>query len=265
MNDSTFYFHLNTSKLPDSADLDTIFPMVYNDSPSLLIHSFFQHPAQAIAPVMNSISGYDWYIYISLILSFGVALIWYFIPERLSTIFSVSVKSDVLKLNERENPDPGAVVTFFFLINSLVNMSFLAFYALRNLLEYDFGTMDIWKIMLYLTAVISAVFILKMAIIGIAGFIFNTLEMAKKQVRLYFNSNIALGVILLPLLFVLAIVQSPILLFIILFFVAIIFLIRWVQVIRLGLSITHFNFFHLILYLCTLEIIPMLILFKIFM
>ncbi len=231
----------------------------------MVTDTFFQQSSLDMMPLFNQATTYTWFLYLLLFLSFGVALIWYLIPERLTHTFAISVKPDTARLNERESPAPGAVVTFFFLMNSFINISFLIFYVLKYLCDYDFGKLVYGYAMLYIAAIISVAYLLKMILAGLAGWMFDTFQMARKQAGIYFNSNIALGVVLLPLLFVLVIIPHIYLLYVILFIVAILFLIRWVQVIRLGISITHFNFFHLILYLCTLEIIPVLVVFKIFM
>jgi len=265
MNDSIFDDLFYANRLTDSIVYNTVASGEKVDSANMIIGTFFQNSLQEVAPVLNHSSAYTWFIYLLLFLSFGVAIIWYLIPERLTYAFSISIKPDAARLNEKESPAPGAVVTFYFLMNSIINMSFLIFYVLKNFLDYEFEDWNYWKAMLYIAVVISSVYILKMMMVGIAGWVFNTFDMAKKQTRMYFNSNISLGVILLPLLFILVIIPNDYLLYAILFIVAIVFLIRWIQVIRLGMSITQFNFFHLILYLCTLEIIPVVVLIKIFM
>lgn len=264
MNDSIFNDLFYSNRLTDSIVYDMVASGEKADSVNIITDTFFQYSMQEVAPLLNQSSGYTGFMYLLLFLSFGVALIWYLIPERLIYAFLISVKSEAARLNEKESPAPGAVVTFFFLINSLINLSFLVFYVLKYLLDYDFGELGYGYAMLYIAAIISGVYLLKMAMAGIAGWVFDTFQMARKQAAIYFNSNIVLGVALLPLLFVLVIIPHLFLLYAILFIVAILFLIRWVQVIRLGISITHFNFLHLILYLCTLEIIPMLVVFKIF-
>ncbi len=265
MNDSTFNFLIEPYKLSDSINAATTASATPVDSSTKVVDTFFQTSIQDITPLVNHSDNYGYFIYLLFFLLFVVSLIWYLIPERLTYAFSISVKLDAGRINERESPAPGAVVTFFFLLNSVICMSYLLYYTLKNLYDYNFEDWNYWKAMLYIAAVLSSVYLLKMMMVGMAGWIFNTLDMAKKQARMYFNSNITLGVILLPLLFILIIIPNIYILFTILFITAIVFLIRWVQVIRLGISITHFNFFHLILYICTLEIIPVLVLIKIFM
>lgn len=265
MNDSIIYFPGSKKLLDDPVYFDSIFTVMDHDSLPAFTGTFIQQAALEITPVLNNTPAYTWFVYLLLFQSFVVALIWYFIPERILYAFSITIKSDVARLNEKERPAPGAIVTMFFLINALVNVSFLIYYTLINILAFDFENWTYWEAVLYIALIIGGLFLVKMAAVRLAGLVFNTIEMARKQVRIYFNSNIALGVFLLPLLFILLVIPEIYVLYGILFIVSIVFLIRWIQVISLGISITHFNFFHLILYLCTLEIIPMVVLIKIFM
>jgi uncharacterized membrane protein YhdT len=265
MNDSIVNYFFYEGQLIDSIVRDTVSSEEKLDSTNIITNTFFQYTIQDVVPIVNQSSGFTWIIYFLLFMSFGVALIWYLIPERLTYAFSISIKPDAILLNERESPAPGVVVTFFFLMNSVITLSFLIYYVLKNVFSYDFKDWSYWKVMLYIAIIISSVYIIKMILVGLAGWVFNTYDMAKKQARMYFNSNISLGVILLPLLFILVIIPNIYLLYGILFIVLIVFLIRWIQVVSLGISITHFNFFHLILYLCTLEIIPVVVLIKIFL
>lgn len=265
MNDSTLFFSFDTTPSNAQNVSDTSLHIASVDSSNIIVDSFFQQTIQEINPIFKYSADYSWFIYLSFFLMFIVALIWYLIPERLTYAFSISVKPDSTRLNEKESPAPGAVVTFFFLMNSLITFSFLLYYVLKYMYRYDFEGWSYWEAMFYIAVVLSSVYIIKMTLVVIAGWVFDTFEMAKKQTRIYFNSNIAMGVTLLPLLFILVIVPNIYLLYLIIFIAAIVFIIRWVQVVRLGVSITHFNFFHLILYLCTLEIIPVLVLMKIFM
>ena len=265
MNDSTDIFWFYSSQITDS-NVPVVDSSGMNcDSSDYIIESFFQHSQQEIVPMLNNSADYHWFIYVLLFFAFSVALIWYFIPERLSSIFSLSVRSIISWSPEKKNTDPGIVVSLFFLLNSLVTLSFLIFYVLRKLFKYDFAGLDDFQVLAFIAVLLVLIYILKMAFVALAGFLFDTSEMAGKQRRVYFNFNNTLGVILLPLLFLLLIIPSIYLLYVILCIVAIIFMLRWAQIISLGISMSHFNIIHLILYLCTLEIIPMLVLFKIFM
>ena len=265
MNDSIINFPGSKKFLEDTQFSDSVIGILDHDSIHASSVTFIQQSTIEIAPVLNNAPTFTWFIYLLLFQLFIVALVWYFIPERILYAFSITIKSDVTKLNEKERLAPGAIVTVFFLINALINVSFLIYYTLMNIFTFDFDNWTYWEAVLYIALIIGGLFLVKMAAVRLAGLVFNTIEMARKQVRIYFNSNIALGVFLLPLLFILLVIPEIYVLYGILFIVSIVFLIRWIQVISLGISITHFNFFHLILYLCTLEIIPMVVLIKIFM
>jgi hypothetical protein len=227
--------------------------------------TFFSHSPVEITPIIHHPADNHWFIYVLLLLSMGVAVIWYYIPERLSSIFSLSVKTVMSRSAEKGFAGPGIGVSVFFLLNSLITMSFLALYLVKHLVHEGYFTdVNEVQILASLALILGFFSFIKLVLIRLSGVVFKTAEMARKQQIIYLNSYNATGVLLLPLLFVLIIIPGNNILYVILFIVAIMFVYRWVQTIVIGINITHFNTFHLILYLCTLEIIPMLVLIKIF-
>jgi len=167
---------------------------------------------------------------------------------------------------EKGYAGPGVGVSVFFLLNSLITMSILASYVLKHLVFKAYlSSLNTAQILVSMAIILGLFSFVKLVLIRLSGVVFKTTEMAKKQQIIYLNSYNASGVLLLPLLFMLMIVPGNNILYFILFIVAIIFMYRWIQTIAIGINSTHFNTFHLILYLCTLEIIPMMILLKIFM
>ncbi len=265
MNDSTIYYFgdLQQTYLVTAVQ-DTLESS--SDSSGAVLATFFSHAPVEILPVVRHPANDHWFIYVLLFLSLGVAVIWYNIPERLSSIFSLSLKTIMGRSAEKGFAGPGIGVSVFFLLNSLITMSFLALYTCKHLVfkEYFTGTNEV-QMLASLALVLGLFSFVKLVLIRLSGAVFKTTEMAKKQQIIYLNSYNASGVLLLPLLFVLMIMPGNNILYLILFLMAIMFVYRWVQTIAIGINITHFNTFHLILYLCTLEIIPVVVLVKIFM
>ncbi len=237
-----------------------------SDSSVMDTTTFFTGSPVEISPLVYQPAGDQWFIYVLLFLSLGVAVIWYSIPERLTSIFSMSVKNVMGRPLEKGSPGPGIVVSVFFLLNSLITISFLLFYVLKHRVSLTFfaGFND-FEMLLLIALVLSIFTFIKLLLIRLSGSLFKTGEMAKKQQKIYVNSYNATGVLLLPLLLILLVLPGTYFLYFILGIVAIMFVYRWVQTIVIGINITHFYTFHLILYLCTLEIIPMMVLLKIFM
>ncbi len=230
------------------------------------MHSFMPHGARNVVPVEYTGYQEQWFLYVLLVLALIVSVIWYYIPERLTNIFSLSVKTITRKTSDRDAAGPGIAVTVFFLVNSLITTSFLLLYIVRHpLFDIFYTELDNRLLLAYLAVGLTTFSLLKLLLVRLSGFLFSTGDMAKKQQFIYFNSYNAIGVILLPLLFILLTLGGKGWLFFILFVIACLFLYRWIQIVIIGMQQSRFNTFHLILYLCTLEIIPLVILLKIFL
>ena len=237
-----------------------------SDTTVYSVHSFITQPARSVLPVEYTGQPEQWFLYVLLALALIVSVIWYYIPERLSNIFSLSVKTITKKTTDTGAAGPGIAVTVFFLVNSLITTSFLLLYIVRHpIFDIFYPDMDNCLLLGTIAVGLTVFSLLKLLLVRLSGFLFTTGDMAQKQQFIYFNSYNAIGVILLPLLFILLILGGKGWLYFILFVVACLFIYRWIQIVIIGMQQSRFNTFHLILYLCTLEIIPLVILLKIFL
>ena len=260
MSDTTGYLQSADSVLNTNDSIRQL-----TDTVSAGFHTFIPNTSGDITPLVINQQQDQWFLYVLLGLSLIVSVIWYYIPERLTNIFSLSAKTILKKSGDKTIAGPGIAVTVFFLINSLMTASFLILYVIKYVLMWPTLTdMPEWLSLAYIAAALIVFSTVKIILVRLSGFLFRTGEMAQKQQFIYFNSYNAIGVVLLPLLFILLIVGSQGWLYFILCFMAAMFIYRWVQIVVIGMHQTRFNSFHLILYLCTLEIIPLVILLKMF-
>ncbi len=269
MNDTLSIMVSDTAGYMPSADSSLIVSDTVRhaaDTVSAGISSFMPGSVREIMPVAFYNQEDQSFLFVLIALALIVSIIWYYIPERLTNIFSLSAKTILKKSGEKGMGGPGIAVTVFFLINSLITASYFLLYVVKHLLHKSvFTDLNDWLAMAYIAAGLIVFSIVKIFLVRVSGFMFGTGDMAQKQQYIYFNSYNAIGVILIPLLFILLIIESPGWLYFILTIMAGMFIYRWVQIVVIGIRQLRFNSFHLILYLCTLEIIPLLILLKIFM
>ena len=118
---------------------------------------------------------------------------------------------------------------------------------------------------LIIFACYSIYLIFKLLLIGISELIFLTRKVTNKYLlnSLIFNINIA--ILLLPVLIVSTYTKSAILLKITLVFIGIILIYKLFRAIMVGLTNTKFSIVYLFLYLCTVEILPVLLVLKLTM
>ena len=99
-------------------------------------------------------------------------------------------------------------------------------------------------------------------VVRITGFIFDTKDVADQQYKIYLTTDNALGLLLLPLIVIMlfAMVEEVVYVGILLIITGLLF--RWFQTFYFGKKLGDFSLFHLFMYLCTLEIVPLLVLIK---
>ncbi len=121
----------------------------------------------------------------------------------------------------------------------------------------------------YLYAVIvvanSFYWLCKAMLIRSLAHIFKTYEATTGYLLNNLIFNMTLGVFLLIVLPFIVYTGSEVLLFITMIFVSIILIYKVLRSVSVGLSITYFPVFYLILYICMIELAPLLILARLFM
>ncbi len=105
--------------------------------------------------------------------------------------------------------------------------------------------------------------ILKIGLIRFLSFIFRTRQTTREYILNILIFNILTGIFLLPLLIFALYLKSVIFLWICMIIFALFFLFRFVRGFLIGISITKFSYLFLFVYLCSLEILPLVILMKI--
>jgi len=228
----------------------------------LTVGSFIQQPGIVITEQLLLPGGQDWMAYILLGLLSGIALLWYFEPERLVTIFNFPSFVSQTGRKESVYNSPGLLASSFFFINFLVTLSLFIFLLIGQFIPGLKSTNPSGSIFLYIPGIILIIFIYRVLFIRFTGFIFQTTFISKQQLLLYANINSLTGLALLPVLLLTLYASVDWLIYLGIFILLIIYIFKWFQTFILGKFVTGFSVFHLFMYLCTLEIIPLLALIK---
>jgi hypothetical protein len=99
--------------------------------------------------------------------------------------------------------------------------------------------------------------LLKIFIIWLTGITFKNTETAKEYIQNILIYNLALGILLLPLLLLIIYSYHELFIYIAGGLALIMMGLRFIRGIAIGLSDSKFSLIHLFLYLCTLEILPL--------
>lgn len=162
--------------------------------------------------------------------------------------------------NIMENSHSAILVFVFFLSFALL---------LFNLQEYTkFTFFYTYPPLIFISILFSlfAIYVGKVALLYLLQLIFEQKELFEEYVIVFMNINIVLGIYLLPisLMYVYSInVSDRALLSISLVFLATSLLLRYIRIFDLGLR-RKIKWYNIILYLCTLEILPIILIMTIF-
>ncbi|MCX6252431.1 MAG: DUF4271 domain-containing protein [Bacteroidetes bacterium] len=133
-----------------------------------------------------------------------------------------------------------------------------------DMLLPDHFPKNIEGIYLYLLIIFCLLifWLLKISIIRILETIFKTYHASSDYMLNILLMNVLSGLLLLPLLILVIYLKSGFLLYICLILFSILFVFRLVRGFTIGMSYSKFSYLLLFVYLCTLEILPLIILAK---
>jgi hypothetical protein len=104
---------------------------------------------------------------------------------------------------------------------------------------------------------------LKIGLIRFLSFIFRTRQTSREYILNILIFNILTGIFLLPLMVFAVYLKSVIFLWICMILFVLFFFFRFVRGFLIGISITKFSYLFLFVYLCSLEILPLVVLLKV--
>jgi hypothetical protein len=205
----------------------------------------------------------DIVFYTLVFLVFFLALIKTSFPRYFGSIFTLSFQASFRQSQTREqmaqNFFPAFMLNILFILSGGV---FITLFAQFN----NWAILPYWKLFIYSTAILLAIYLIKYIVISFTGWVFNAEGAASEYRFVVFLINKLLGVVLIPLLFLIAYADNKtksiaitIVLCLAFFSLAIRYIVSLARI-RRNLSITAFHFF---IYLCAVEIMPLLVIYKV--
>lgn len=123
-----------------------------------------------------------------------------------------------------------------------------------------------WYFALYSVLVLSGIYLLKFLFLRFTGWVFRVSEAAETYIFIVFLVNKLLAVVLLPLLWLLAFSEGDfniIVLTISTFIIALLLLYRYILSLAAVRNMVRVSPFHFFIYLCAVEILPVLLIYKV--
>jgi hypothetical protein len=132
-------------------------------------------------------------------------------------------------------------------------------------LFYNWASIPFWQLFIYSTTILAIVYMIKYFVIYFTGWVFNAPDAAAEYRFIVFLINKLMGILFIPILFVIAYTDDEIkkiAITIALCIAALLIALRYLVSlarIRKNLNLTAFHFF---IYLCAIEIMPLLVIYK---
>lgn len=237
---------------------------VYKD----IIHKnpFFNFTAEPMAQTFANREhlGKEGEFYLLLGILFFLALIKVVFSKYMHNLFAVFFRVSLKQKQMREQllqaPLPSLLLNLLFFITGGLYITFLFRYY--HILP-DTG---FWWLLLYCIATLAALYLARLLILKLTGWIFNMQQATNTYSFVVFLVNKLLGIFLLPFLLLMAFSSPGVLPVVIILsgcLVLVLFAYRYITsfgAVRKEIKLSRFHFF---LYLCAFEIIPLLLIYKV--
>ena len=225
---------------------------------SLKTNSINQHPF--------NYSTTDWLLLLVFILISFFSYNKYHNKKRFYQILKATISNRSINQLNRDGDIFKERISLVLTILYLLSFSLFVFLLLHYF--YNLKNLDFFNLKFYIKIllVITALFVIKFSVTRFVGFIFKNNNASSYYNLNNFIFNFSLGVFLLPInIFILYSNKNYSSFFVIFgaFFLLIISIIKFYRAVVIGVSFSKFSNYYLFLYLCTLEILPLLILLKI--
>lgn len=220
----------------------------------------FLQQSEVTFNIVNHFKDYsEWITLYILGLSFIHALIWYFFPERVLRILSREGSKHKLKYTDNQFAKPGIflytlnLVTFISTIVIYLYLLLKVFYP-ELFIQYSFQ-----KIVFGLLILITLYFLIRSLIIFLFSLLFQTQDLLVRQMNSNFRIDLIQSFLLLPILIIMLNYSNLYIYYSGLLLLTFVVVFKWVYTIVIGFKSSKISVYHNILYLCALEITPVIV------
>jgi Domain of unknown function (DUF4271) len=207
---------------------------------------------------------YDGMFYLLMIMLFYFAIIKLFFAKYLANLltlfFRASMRQQQLREQVLQSPFPSLLLNNLFVFSAGLYGAFLGQF-------YHFGNPDhFWLHFLYCIGILTLLYLVKYVILRITGWIFNINRTVETYLFVVFMTNKIIGICLLPFLVLISfagagITEIGITLSIIM--ICVFYIYRFIASYAILHKEIKISGLHFILYLCALEIAPLLLIYKV--
>ena len=260
--DTVFRLELREIILPEPATDSAATGPVY-DMPSLLTApNHFEK--QKVEPMLRQAHGNDWLTILLLVCVAILAWIRFYYTRRLRQLFRAVYARHHVNQLVRDGNLSSERISFGLGLILVTGAGTLIFKLAGGNLNVLIGIKSSFLTFMVITSALSLFWILKLLAIKGIGNLFRTRQAADEYHLTNVLYNITAGLVAFPFIIAWHFSQLQVLLYVILAINLIAAAMRMLRNISIGLSVQSFSVVYLFLYLCTLEILPVLFVYKYF-
>jgi hypothetical protein len=210
-------------------------------------------------------ASFDGRFYLIIGMLFYLAFIKVTFPKYFSNVFELIFQSPIRQKQTREQLQQNNLASLFSNILFILNASiFVSLIAVKN----GWVDLSLYSCIAYSAVGFTALYLFKFLFLWLSGWLFSQGEAIGNYSFIVFLTNKVMGVFLIPAILLLAFSPESVQDFAYnsaLIVISILFVYRYLvsfSIVRASLKVSAFHFF---LYLCTCEVLPMLVLYKLTM
>ena len=232
----------------------------YFSVPSLFIGH--QLKARTIQPLEMPVSSADWTVGAILLCLLIYTWIQRFYTKRLKQVFKAAALPRYMNQLEREGNLFTERIALGLSMIYIIIFTIALGQIIQQIAGIDFGGKEGALLYLELLAGVSAFWLLKAGLIKITGLIFKTSEYARTYLLNNLIFNMVMGLVLFLPVVMTAFSDAGIYSWVSAGIIIILMVYKALRGILIGLTNSNFSILYLFIYLCTLEILPFVILYK---
>lgn len=204
----------------------------------------------------------DWIVLSFLASLIIVAWLQFFYFKRLRQIFYAPLSQRFLNILTKEGSLFNERITIALSLIYIFTFSLLLSLLLKNFMPETFSRLSDSQVFTICAGGILLFWLVKISFIWFLGVVFRTIPTTQYYLQNILAFSFITGLILLPLLILTTFLHSNILAYITLIFTGLIYFFRVMRGFFIGISLKKFSYLLLFVYLCSLEILPLLVILK---
>jgi len=262
VQDLKLFYHKTSTD--STADLQSLLSPAPPARPSFF--TSHQLKIQGIRPVQFNKYQPDWILGLLLLCFVLLAWVHVFYRRRLRQILMAPYSRRFLNQLVRDGNLFSERITLATGLIYFITTSLFLFQFYELILLKEAGkTLQGFLLFALISLFVLGFWILKIVLIRFLSFVFRTGQTSREYILNILIFNILTGILLLPLLVITVYLKSIIFLWMCMIIFALFLFFQLVRGFLIGISIRKFSYLFLFLYLCSLEILPLIVLMKVFL